>query len=572
MTAAIALLAAVTMAGANAPRPLSVFRPGEVKVGGEIGHRMEVTVRKMLRHTDIDGTFARHFRERKSRPDMPGGFAGYGMFLDALVKAAAHGIGGESTVAKKTRLLDAVADMVTTNGLFTMYSDKVGFWDNHEGAYLIQALAHDHRWFGSACSLATACRVADGLMARSAFPTLGSETAYLFLYEETKNPKYLKWLKQEATIAADIDAYDRTVKVNGVQHVYTWLARALAQVQYADATGLCGDARVPLCAAAQEALRRARTPYLSVSGSVTGTPRWGELWDKTQAGLGQWGETCASAYLMRLAAKTIEDDGSADCGDLFERVLYNAFFSAQSSDGLKYRYWTPFNELPPWYDQDTYCCPNNYKREVFEIPDAVFFKASDGLAVNLYADAELKGGAMSAKMTTRYPDDGRVTLSVTMPGGERALYLRIPAWCAGAKVSVGGESAQDVSRGWCRIAGDFSNGASVELDLPMPVRFVRGVRAQEGRVAVLRGPCVYGLARGTAEKAAHDVDLWDLDLGVPLEWNAKAQTLTAMFQNRNQGRERRRFPLVRYCHENRSRTYFDPVGKGDTVADELMTR
>ena len=569
MTAAVVLLAAVTMAGANLPRPLSVFRPGEVKVGGEIGHRLEVTVDKMLHHTDIDGTFARHFRERKVKPEMPGGFAGYGMFLDALVKAAAHGIGGDETVSVKTCLLDAVSDMVTTNNLFTMYLDKAGFWDNHEGAYLIQALALDHRWFGSDCSLATACRIADGLIDRKAFPTLGSETAYLLLYEETKNPKYLDWLEKKAAIAADIDTYDRTVQVNGVQHVYTWLARALAQVQYADAKGLDANARRPLCAAAQEAFRRARTPYLSVTGSITGTPRWGELWDHTQAGLGQWGETCASAYLMRLAAKTVEKDTSAYYGDLFERILYNAFFSAQSADGLKYRYWTPFNELPPWYDRDTYCCPNNYKREMFEVPAAVFFKAPDGLVVNLYSDAELKSGPLAAKMTTRYPDDGRVRLEVTQSGAARALYLRIPAWCAAAKVSVGGEPAQAVTRGWCKIVRDFSKGLTVELDLPMDVRFVKGVKAQEGRVAVMRGPCVYGFARGTAEKAAHDIDLWDLDVRAPLVWNEKDRTLTATLQTRNQRRESRRFPLVRYCHENRSRTYFDPLGACQPVDDEL---
>ena len=77
---------------------MTPFRPGEVAVGGEIGRRMEMTLAKMLRHTDIDGTFARHFRVRKEKPDEPGGFAGYGMFLDALVKAAAHGIGGEETI------------------------------------------------------------------------------------------------------------------------------------------------------------------------------------------------------------------------------------------------------------------------------------------------------------------------------------------------------------------------------------------------------------------------------------------------------------------------------------------
>ena len=58
-------------------------------------------------------------------------------------------------------------------------------------------------------------------------------------------------------------------------------------------------------------------------------------------GLGNWGETCASAYLMRLCARLSEWEGRSVLYDLYERVMHNAFFSAQSEDGLKYRYFTP---------------------------------------------------------------------------------------------------------------------------------------------------------------------------------------------------------------------------------------
>ena len=66
------------------PAGLSLFRPGEVSVGGEIGERLSVTVEKMIRHTDVENTFVRHFRTRKEKPDEPGGFAGYGMYLERI--------------------------------------------------------------------------------------------------------------------------------------------------------------------------------------------------------------------------------------------------------------------------------------------------------------------------------------------------------------------------------------------------------------------------------------------------------------------------------------------------------
>ena len=138
--------------------PLVPFRPGEVTVGGEIGHRMAVTIDKMLHRTDIENVFAKHFRDRKEKPDEPGGFAGYGMFLDALVKAAAHRIGGEETVKAKTRLLRELAAAQTDDGQITMFLSKPGFWDNHENAYMIQAYVRDYLWFGAQDSLATARR------------------------------------------------------------------------------------------------------------------------------------------------------------------------------------------------------------------------------------------------------------------------------------------------------------------------------------------------------------------------------------------------------------------------------
>ena len=59
------------------------FPPGTVQAGGEIRHRMELTAEKMLRHIDVEQLFVRHFRRRCAVPDLPGGFSGYGMFLDA---------------------------------------------------------------------------------------------------------------------------------------------------------------------------------------------------------------------------------------------------------------------------------------------------------------------------------------------------------------------------------------------------------------------------------------------------------------------------------------------------------
>ena len=573
---AIALAAMATVAnealGAGG-LSLFAFKPGDVTVGGEIGDRLRVSMDKILRHTDIEGAFARHFKVRRESPDEPGGFAGYGMFLDALVKGAAHGIGGDASIALKTRLLRELAATQTPDGQITMFLREPGYWDSHENAYMIQAYVRDGLWFGETNSLETAKRLADSLIARRAWVTLGTETAFNLLYGATRERRYLDYLKGVCFLEKPFAFYDAQLKVNGVQHVYTWLARAIGQMEYADLCGFTSPSdRTRFGAPAFEALRRARGPHLSISGSITGTPRWGELWDASQIGLGNWGETCASAYLMRLCARMSEWDGRSALYDLYERVMYNAFFSAQSEDGLKYCYFTPFNARVDWWPRETYCCPNNFRRMVFEIPDAVFRRSDDGLAVCLYASAELRAAGVEAKMATRYPADGRVALDVKMAPGVKTLRLRIPAWCKAARVTVAGETTEMASAapGWFEIRRDFSAGAQVTLDLPMPIRLIRGARAQEGRVAVMRGPCVYALEpEPNGLQPDGDIDLWDLDAARPLMWMPERQSVEVTLRLRHRQRTEKRVELTRYFKERRVRTYFDPVVTCAADEDEL---
>lgn len=551
------------------PPALVPFLPGEISVGGEIGQRMTVTVDKMLHHTDIENVFVKPFRERKEIPDEPGGFAGYGMFLDGLVKAAAHGIGGGETVKAKTRLLKELAETQTADGQITMFLGKTGYWDNHENAYMIQAYVRDYMWFGEKSSLETAKRLADSLIARKSWVTIGTETAFNLLYQVTKESRYLGYLKDACMMEGTFDEYDRAQRVLGVQHVYTWLARSIGQMEYADLTDRRSDRdRAFFGAPAHEALRRGHGPYLSVSGSITGTPHWGEHWESSQVGLGKWGETCASAYLMRLCGKMAEWEPLPSHFDLYERVMYNAFFSAQSEDGGKYRYFTPFNERAEWWDRDTYCCPNNYKRMVFEIPDSVVRRAGDGLAVCLYAPAVLKSGGYVVKMATAYPESGTVTLSVTMPEGEKSLFLRIPKWCASAVLEMDGVT-RNVTSGWLQVRRNFAKGIGIKLEMPMPIRLVKGCRAQEGRVAVMRGPCVYALERKINGLQVHGIDLWDLDVAKPMTWCGEEHAIKVGVRFRHLAREERTVLLTRYFREDRERTYFELTGPKEADEDEI---
>jgi DUF1680 family protein len=110
--------------------------------------------------------------------------------------------------------------------------------------------------------------------------------------------------------------------------------------------------------------------------------------------------------------------------------------------------------------------------------------------------ATLADGPVSIDVTTDYPWDGQITVTVeqTVPA-EWTLTLRLPHWAQTYTVTVNGQPG-DVTedRGWLRIGRRWQTGEKVMFDIPLSPRFTRGdprVDADRGQVAVERGPLVY---------------------------------------------------------------------------------
>lgn len=246
---------------------------GSVTAGGEIGRRMALAADKILHHMDLDGVFLEPFRNRRAEPAVPGGFAGSGMLLDALVKAAAQGVGGDEMCRCKERFLAALTAAQSEDGAITIFRDGPGFWDNHDQAYMIQGLVRDFLWFGNASSLEAAVRLGRFLIGRRSGVTLGLEQAFLMLGEVSGDSRYLEYCRREFRIAEPLDVYDRLTEVNGNAHVYTMTARVLAQLEYARLTG---DFNPAVSDGIRQLYDRVlRGGFSSVTGSCSGGIFWG---------------------------------------------------------------------------------------------------------------------------------------------------------------------------------------------------------------------------------------------------------------------------------------------------------
>ncbi len=520
LAAALVLSASALAAAADR---MTSLEPGQVTLGGEIGRRMDVTVQNNLLKLDVDKDFLKPFAEKKAND----GFVGLGMLIDATVRLAAYAQ-DPKVVALKRHLVAAAIKAQETDGYVGMLAPKSRMWelwDIHEMGYLIYGLTSDFRFFKEKESLAAARKLADFVLARWSdkpnwqpsgitvhMAVTGLERTLLTLSDATGDSKYRQFCIRERKLPQwDLGiVVGRWGQIEG--HAYAYCAHCLAQLQWyrrEPSDALLGPTR------------RAIDFLTRRDGLVvTGTCGDHECWHDSQSGTINLGETCATAYLIRVLDDLMRLEGDSRYGDIMERAIYNALFAAQSPDGRRIRYYSPFDGPRSYFEGDTYCCPNNFRRIVSELPSLVYYRSEGGLVVNLFTASSAKftldgGVALAVRQETDYPNSGRVVLHVdpSRPA-QFPLSLRIPRWCASVKVTIGGRPVeQDVKRGqFLAVRREWKPGDRVEIEMPMGWRLVRGRQAQAGRVAVLRGPLVFCLNRARQKNlAAVDLRLLTLD-------------------------------------------------------------
>jgi uncharacterized protein len=231
-------------------------------------------------------------------------------------------------------------------------------------------------------------------------------------------------------------------------------------------------------------------------------------------------ETCASIGLLMFAHRLllIEEDGQY--ADVMEQALYNNLLSGMSQDGTRYFYVNPLEVWPKasakspikkhvkpvrqkWYA--CACCPPNLARLLMSLGQYIYTVRDTALFVHLYiggqARIDLNGQTIGLTQRTRYPWDGDVTLTLHLDQPIAAtLGLRIPGWCRTATLTVNGEQIalndECVQHGYARITRRWNDGDTLALHFEMPVEIMRAnprVRANAGKVALMRGPVVFCL-------------------------------------------------------------------------------
>jgi DUF1680 family protein len=508
----------------------------EVQVGGEIGRRLAITINSNLLMLDAERDFLPPFRNKSAKD----GYVGLGKLIDATVRFAAY-TNDSRVLALKRHLVEETLQTQEPDGYIGIMAPAQrvqGLWDVHELGYVIWALLTDYQYFGEERSLTAARQAADYLVRR--WPMLpkdwcvgtdvaphvavtGIERTMLALHRQTDDPSYLDFTVRTRALAG----WDLPIIIGrrpGIEgHIYAYLARCLAQLELHRAQA---DPR--LLAQTDRALEF----LLQHDGlHITGGTGQCEIWTDDQDGRGDLGETCATAYQLRVYDAILRLRGDARMGDLMERTIFNALFAAQSPDGRRLRYFAPTEGPRAYWTTDTYCCPCNYRRIVSELPAMVFYHSQAGVVVNLFAPSQAKLSVdkdvpLVLRQETDYPSSGRVRLQLDPARPVKfPLRLRIPSWAKEPQVSVNGQPVEGPVKpgAFLAVTREWQRGDEVVLELPMPWRLVKGQQRQTGRVAVMRGPQVFCLNPAqNAELAKLDgVDLGRLaldpkSLGAPI--------------------------------------------------------
>ncbi len=499
------LFISVGIVSADSPYRLTALDIRRVKVEGEIGRRIDITVNNNILAADVDKDFLLPFKERNRRD----GYIGLGKFIDSLARFAAY-TNDERVLALKKQV---VAETLRTQepdgyiGLCVPESRMWALWDLHEMGYLILGLTTDYRYFGEKASLEGARRLADYIIGRwSEDPqrktdgwisvyvaTIGLEEAMLALHERTGEERYLNFCVDHRGLRDwNTELIEgRWGNIEG--HAYYHLCRCLAQLRL---HGVQPEADL------MNQSHRTLDFLLREDGLLApGICGYQECWHSNQQGFYKAGETCATAYLLRWLGALLQIEGKSICGDIMERSIYNGLFAAQSPDGRRLRYYAPFEGSREYYPGDTFCCPCNFRRIIAELPEMVYYRSDHGVVVNLYAQSSATvdigdGVSLEISQQTDYPNSGDVVLHLNPSEPARfPVYLRIPGWCDSAEIVVDADNSKTTVKGgsFFAVTRRWKGGDAIRLHMPMPWRLIRGRKSQAGRVAVARGPMLLGL-------------------------------------------------------------------------------
>lgn len=237
----------------------------------------------------------------------------------------------------------------------------------------------------------------------------------------------------------------------------------------------------------------------------------------------QGAETCSHVEFMHSFQMLLGITGDPLYSDRCEEIAFNMFPATMTPDAKGLHYLTAPNQpqldredkspgiqnggdmfaYDPW---DYRCCQHNVAMGWPYYSEHLWMGTLDGgLAATLYSASEVKtkagpgsGTEVSIAEATSYPFSESISFTISPAKSVQfPLYLRVPGWCDGARVSVNGtEQSVAANAGeWVVVDRKWKAGDHVTLALPMALS-IKTWENNKDAVSVKRGPLWYSLKIG----------------------------------------------------------------------------
>ncbi len=256
----------------------------------------------------------------------------------------------------------------------------------------------------------------------------------------------------------------------------------------------------------------------------------------------QGSEFCSAVEMMFSMESILPVTGDVAFADQLERVAFNAL-PTQATDNYDSRQYfqqtnqvlvskSPRNFNTYYPDGQAFgiltgypCCTSNMHQGWPKFTQNLWYASADqGIGALVYAPSSVKahvgnGVPLEISETTNYPFDETIRFSFNLAKKSTfSFYLRIPAWCAKAAITINGKPwSQPEGNNISKVWREWSDGDVLELSLPMEVKVSRWY---ENSAAVERGPLVYALKIGEEWKKISNANGdWYYEVHPTTPWN-----------------------------------------------------
>jgi DUF1680 family protein len=191
---------------------------------------------------------------------------------------------------------------------------------------------------------------------------------------------------------------------------------------------------------------------------------------------GQLQETCATTEWIFFTSRLYSITGRAKYVESLELTTYNALPGAQSSDGMRWCYWTPLRYSKNWFHGPTRCCFWSGPRGIARIPQLIYAAKDNVLYVNFFESSEATlssgSGDLYLKQESKFPGIGKsaITLS-TPPNWKGVVRIRVPGWAKDFQTNLNRNTAPVISNveGYRDIRLQDSRDYRIEIQFEIPL-------------------------------------------------------------------------------------------------------